>query len=121
VNTVHHRCHVAVGLRLYDSEMASAAMLVESGERPHVEGIVSFPQTCGSTTGWVPACRVLDWPVSPGSRASADLVGSVDVCRCGRHVGVALLESIVCIDVLCGLGLHDVGKARCLSHSTCNQ
>jgi hypothetical protein len=43
-------------------------------------------------------------------------VGAADVCRCGWHVGIALLEPVGRLGILCGLGLHPVGKARWLSN-----
>jgi hypothetical protein len=109
-----------VGLGQCDREITPAVVLVECDERLHVKGTISFPQTQGKADCRVPARRVLDWPRTPGIGASADLVGAVDVCRCGKHVGVTLLEFVGRIGILCGLGLHHVGKARWLSNSTCN-
>jgi hypothetical protein len=110
-----------IGLGQCDTRIAPAVLLERCDERPHVKETVSFPQSRSTAVGWTSARRVLDWPGAPGVGACAGLVGAVDVCRCGWHVGIALLESVGCVGILRGLGLHHVGKARWLSNSACNQ
>ena len=101
-----------VGLGRHDVLIAPSAILVTCDERLYVRGTVNFHQAGGAAAGRSQARRVLAWPGAPGVGARADLVGVVDVCWCGWHVGIALLEPVGGGDILCGLGLHHVGKAR---------